>query len=76
MSSSLQMEDQTSELQDGTLVDLCGATLLWRSAEGLSRSPTKHDLERMVDQLNAGRPQCPVSVRGVQSAGSHIWRDA
>ena len=56
-----QMEDQTSELQDGTLVDLCGATLLWRSADGLSRSPTRHDLERMVDQLNAGRPQCPVS---------------
>ncbi|KAF0292557.1 Protein pellino [Amphibalanus amphitrite] len=58
----LKMEDQTSELQDGTLVDLCGATLLWRSAEGLSRSPTKHDLERMVDQLNAGRPQCPVGL--------------
>lgn len=26
-------------LLDGTLIDLCGATLLWRSAEGLSNSP-------------------------------------
>lgn len=26
-------------LQDGTLIDLCGATLLWRSAEGLQNSP-------------------------------------
>lgn len=26
-------------LQDGTLIDLCGATLLWRSADGLAKSP-------------------------------------
>uniref|UniRef100_A0A183ESX9 Gelsolin-like domain-containing protein n=1 Tax=Gongylonema pulchrum TaxID=637853 RepID=A0A183ESX9_9BILA len=25
--------DETNELQDGTLIDLCGATLLWRTAE-------------------------------------------
>ena len=25
---------ETSVLVDGTLIDLCGATLLWRSAEG------------------------------------------
>lgn len=30
---------ETNILQDGTLVDLCGATLLWRSAEGLKNSP-------------------------------------
>jgi pellino len=28
-------------LQDGTLIDLCGATLLWRSAEGLQNSPVR-----------------------------------
>ena len=25
---------ETNVLVDGTLIDLCGATLLWRSAEG------------------------------------------
>ncbi|TKR57435.1 hypothetical protein L596_030702 [Steinernema carpocapsae] len=25
---------ETNQLQDGTLIDLCGATLLWRSADG------------------------------------------
>ncbi len=47
-------------LTDGTLIDLCGATLIWRSAEGLTRSPTKKHLETMIDELNAARPQCPV----------------
>lgn len=49
-------------LTDGTLIDLCGATLLWRSTEGLSRSPTPRQLERCLDELNAGRPQCPVGL--------------
>jgi len=34
-----QVEDSNNILTDGTLIDLCGATLLWRSAEGLSLSP-------------------------------------
>lgn len=33
------INDETNVLQDGTLIDLCGATLLWRSAEGLKHSP-------------------------------------
>lgn len=33
------VEDESNILQDGTLIDLCGATLLWRSAEGLAKSP-------------------------------------
>ena len=33
------VENESNVLQDGTLIDLCGATLLWRSAEGLSLSP-------------------------------------
>jgi pellino len=36
---SLQIKDETNILQDGTLIDLCGATLLWRSSEGLQTSP-------------------------------------
>lgn len=35
----VQIEEETNVLQDGTLIDLCGATLLWRSAEGLGKSP-------------------------------------
>lgn len=34
-----QVEDETNVLQDGTLIHLCGATLLWRSNEGLQKSP-------------------------------------
>ncbi|XP_029664300.1 protein pellino isoform X1 [Formica exsecta] len=56
------VEEENNILQDGTLIDLCGATLLWRSAEGLAKSPTKQDLEELVDAINAGRPQCPVGL--------------
>lgn len=53
---------ESNVLTDGTLIDLCGATLLWRSTEGLNRSPTPRQLERCLDELNAGRPQCPVGL--------------
>jgi len=53
---------ETSELIDGTLIDICGATLVWRSSAGLARSPTTRELELLVDNLNAGRPQCPVGL--------------
>ena len=32
----VKIESETNVLQDGTLIDLCGATLMWRSADGLS----------------------------------------
>ncbi|OUC44660.1 Pellino [Trichinella nativa] len=53
---------QSNVLQDGTLIDLCGATLLYRTAYGLSKSPTSAELDSILNQLNAGRPQCPVSL--------------
>lgn len=56
------VEQATNALQDGTLIDLCGATLLWRSSEGLAKSPSKRDLEREIDEINAGKPQCPVGL--------------
>jgi pellino protein len=49
-------------LRDGTLIDLCGATLLWRSLDGFRASPTKKTLEEKIDMLNASRPQCPVGL--------------
>ncbi|XP_062702082.1 protein pellino isoform X1 [Aedes albopictus] len=69
--------EETNALQDGTLIDLCGATLLWRSAEGLRHSPTKKDLEKLVDEINAGRPQCPVGLNTLViprkvSLGEHV----
>lgn len=37
--------------------NLCSATLLWRTAEGLLEAPTLCPLE-----LNAARPQCPLGL--------------
>ncbi|XP_026477976.1 protein pellino [Ctenocephalides felis] len=77
LQKGIPVENETNILQDGTLIDLCGATLLWRSAEGLEKSPTKKDLEKQVDELNAGRPQCPVGLNTLViprkvSAGDHV----
>lgn len=57
-----QIKDEDNVLQDGTLIDLCGATLLWRSALGLISSPSEHEFENLVETINAGRPQCPVGL--------------
>lgn len=35
-------------LEDGTLIDLCGAILIWRSAEGLRNGLTLTDVSEMV----------------------------
>ena len=65
-------------LKDGTLIDLCGATLLWRSIEGLKHTPvndernrsarnkcslqTRRYLELELETLNSKKPQCPVGL--------------
>ncbi|KAE8300633.1 E3 ubiquitin-protein ligase pellino-like protein 1 [Larimichthys crocea] len=54
------VDSECNELVDGSLIDLCGATLLWRTAEGLAHTPTVKHLEALRQELNAGRPQCPV----------------
>lgn len=56
------IHEETNQLQDGTLIDLCGATLLWRSHEGLQNSPSFEELQMRLDELNAGKPQCPVNL--------------
>ncbi|KAA0711439.1 E3 ubiquitin-protein ligase pellino -like protein 2 [Triplophysa tibetana] len=58
----LGVESESNILQDGSLVDLCGATLLWRTAEGLFHTPTQKHLEALRQELNAARPQCPVGL--------------
>ena len=58
----VRIDSESNILYDGTLIDLCGATLLWRTVEGLAKSPTKKHLEEKIDELNAARPQCPVGL--------------
>ena len=55
-----QVENESNTLQDGSLIDLCGATLLWRTPAGLRHTPTLKQLESLRQELNAARPQCPV----------------
>ena len=43
-----------------TVLQQCGPSILF--FPGLSRSPTPRQLERALDELNAGRPQCPVGL--------------
>uniref|UniRef100_A0A8C5QRU7 Pellino E3 ubiquitin protein ligase family member 2 n=1 Tax=Leptobrachium leishanense TaxID=445787 RepID=A0A8C5QRU7_9ANUR len=56
------VENETNILQDGSLVDLCGATLLWRTADGLCQTPTQKHIEALRQEINAARPQCPVGL--------------
>ncbi|XP_051682677.1 E3 ubiquitin-protein ligase pellino homolog 3 isoform X3 [Oryctolagus cuniculus] len=58
----LGVEDESNVLQDGSLIDLCGATLLWRTPAGLLRAPTLKQLEAQRQEANAARPQCPVGL--------------
>ncbi|ODN05494.1 Protein pellino [Orchesella cincta] len=57
-----KLENESNILEDGSMIDLCGVTLLWRSAAGLEKSPTRRELDRNLDVLNAARPQCPVGL--------------
>ncbi|KAG5844126.1 hypothetical protein ANANG_G00158200 [Anguilla anguilla] len=54
------VENESNTLQDGSLIDLCGATLLWRTPAGLRARPRWKQLESLRQELNAARPQCPV----------------
>ncbi|XP_065323441.1 E3 ubiquitin-protein ligase pellino homolog 1-like [Gordionus sp. m RMFG-2023] len=56
------IDSQTNLLSDWSLIDICGATLLWRSIQGLSTSPNSKDIEGYVEKLNACKPQCPVRL--------------
>jgi hypothetical protein len=50
-------------LKDGTLIDLCGATLMWRSRESLTKTADKNFLDVNLKHLNEIRPQCPVGLK-------------
>jgi len=55
--------NRSNILRDGTLIDLCGATLMWRSVQSLKNTPTKHYLDMNLENLNRLRPQCPVGLK-------------
>ncbi|KAF6770741.1 hypothetical protein AHF37_10373 [Paragonimus kellicotti] len=55
--------DEDNVLRDKTLIDLCGATLFWRSGSGLSETASVDDLRAMIDGLNLARFQCPIMYR-------------
>lgn len=67
----LQVDSESNVLLDGSLVDLCGATLLWRTAEGLFHAPTQKHLEALRQELNAARPQCPVGLNTLAFPSMH-----
>lgn len=52
------LEVKNNILRDGTLIDLCGATLLWRSIDSLRKTPSRQLLEMNLQNLNKLKPQC------------------
>jgi len=60
-------------LRDGTLIDLCGATLLWRSVHSLKKTLSKNCLEMNLENLNRLKLQCPVGFKTlVFPSSSHL----
>ncbi|RXM92023.1 E3 ubiquitin-protein ligase pellino-like 2 [Acipenser ruthenus] len=69
------VESESNVLQDGSLVDLCGATLLWRTADGLFHTPTLKHIEALRQEMNAARPQCPVGLNTLAFPSMQRSRD-
>ena len=55
---SAQIDDENNILEDGTLIDLCGATLLWRSATGLLKTPVNHCTVALRVGISPGSMSC------------------
>nr|CDS33221.1 protein pellino 1 [Hymenolepis microstoma] len=64
-----RVEEEDNVLEDGTLIDLCGAILIWRSAEGLRNGLTLTDVSEMINILNQLHIQCPVYLKTLQFKG-------
>jgi len=56
------MEYSDNILTDGTLIDLCGTTLLWRSGQNIKDMPNTIDIDKLIMNLNKADPQCPVGL--------------
>lgn len=49
--------EESNILVDGTLIDLCGVTLIWRTPEGLKRTPTEYYLNHLQSTLHKHTPE-------------------
>ena len=47
----LQVPEETNILTDGCLIDLCGVTLMWRTAIGLEQGPVSIGMHSLVNHL-------------------------
>ena len=56
------IETEDNILKDGTLINLCGATLLWRTDDGLRKTPDKYDIEDLVGTINEFLPGVPTKM--------------
>ena len=57
------LSSETNILTDGCLIDLCGVTLMWRSAMGLEQAPTRQLITEHLKELNQGAMHCPVGLQ-------------
>jgi len=57
-----RLEYSDNILTDGTLIDLCGTTLLWRSGQNIKDMPNLVDIDKLIMNLNNTDPQCPVGL--------------
>lgn len=62
----------TNILKDGTMVDLCGVVLIYRTPEGLEKAPTVEELIKKRDDINAKRPQCPVGLMTIRFPSNQV----
>ena len=49
--------EESNILKDGTLIDLCGVTLIWRTPEGLKEVPSEYYLNRLQSTLHKYTPE-------------------
>ena len=52
----LQVESEDNILRDGTMIDLCGATLIWRSSSGLQASPVSSSMIIILNVFSRNLP--------------------
>ncbi|GFR07353.1 protein pellino [Trichonephila clavata] len=61
--------EETNVLQDGTLIDLCGVTLVWRTPEGLRKAPCEESLKRIENSFHEFAVECELLVPDVLPDG-------
>jgi pellino protein len=66
----VEVPEDTNILTDGCLVDLCGVTLMWRTAIGIEQGPSNTILRSHRQELNEKAPQCPVNLLTLHFRGS------